>query len=344
MRILFNHGFTAGELFTNAPENLTKLKWAWINENYGWHRTYEDAIAEPFKYCFSLVINKVLDERVRFKMPVKSSAYIDFEIVSEEKFVEQRQNGRFSEIDFVESDFTGYFLNYFYLSKAYEKMKPIYLGGRLKEKFLSGINSGIKYYTIKDITIKDVIEDVYSKFPDFPKKDIRRIVMFGFKRLHYAIKFGCSISIDSEKYSCLAHIGPLTTKPAEQILKYSLKKDRKLRLMDMWKNEPFDGYYYIGLNESAFDNWVKNNSTSRTITRFENIVVRKVKEELYHRDKHIYVFRFKVKKYKGFFYKIEDIKIKGLEYLGEAIERHFKPSDKSWRELIKEYEREKRSM
>lgn len=339
MRILFNHGLTAGELYTNTPKKIIDKKWRWMISHYGWTETYEDAIADPFKYSFSLIINKILNERVRFKIPVTTEAYIDFEIVTGDKFEQHRQNGRFSEIDFIESDFTGYFLNYFYKTKAYKKSMPIYLGGNLKKKFLDGINSGIKYYTIRDFTINDIIDEIHEKYSDFTKAELKKIIVHGFTRMHSSIKFGCAISISSKRYDCLAYIGSLSLIPEKQIREYSIRRDRKLRKIDGWKKPVFDGYYYIGLNPTGFERWVEDNKTSRSIVRFSKVIPRRLQEELYYKAKKVYVFRFKRDTFKGYAYWADELNIRNLEYLGESNEHKFTPSDKTWKELRKEYEK-----
>jgi len=91
MRILFNHGLTPGELYSNTPERVCTRKWTWITKTYGKTMTYEDALADPFRYCFGLILNRVIDDRVRFRVPVKTEGYIDFEIVDGDKFEFQRQ-------------------------------------------------------------------------------------------------------------------------------------------------------------------------------------------------------------------------------------------------------------
>ena len=179
----------------------------------------------------NLIINRILDEKERFKIPY-SDAYIDFEIVTGDKFIEQRQNGRFSNIDFVESDFTGYFLNYFYKTKAYQKQMPIYLGGELKAKFIDGINSGVKYYTIKDFTLNDILPEVHKKFNDFKLQELKNLISHGFRRMHSAIKFGCAISLLSYRNKLVAYIGKLTLITGEQIKQYSVRRDRKLRKIE----------------------------------------------------------------------------------------------------------------
>ena len=343
MRILFNHGLTAGELYTNTSKSITNRPWRWWIRQYGWTSTYEDAIADPFKYCLGLVLNKVIDEKVRFKIPVKSEAYIDFEIVTGDKFLQQRQNGRFSEIDFVESDFTGYFLNYFFKAKAYQKQMPIYIGGELKKKFLEGINSGTKYYTIKDFTLDDILDEVHLKFSEIPKGELKNILLHGFRRMHSAIKFGCAITITSLRHiNCYAYIGQLTLTPEKQIKEYSIRRDRKLRKIEGWRKPPFDGYYYIGLNPTGFEQWLEDNKTSKRIVRFNNIIPRKIQEELYYKAKHLHVFRFKLKAFKGWAFWADHLEVRDLEYLGEAFEHKFTPMEKSWQELRKEYETRER--
>lgn len=340
MRILFNHGLTPGELYANTPKSIIDRKWRWLISRYGVTNSYADAIADPFKYCFGLILNKVIDEKVRFKVPVNSDAYIDFEIVSGEKFISQRQNGRFSEIDFVESDFTGYFLTYYFQAKAYQKAMPIYVGGELKKKFLNGINTGEKFYTIKDITINDFLKPVHEKFPDLTEKEIKNLLLHGFRRMHSAIKFGCAISINTRKYiNCLAYIGKLTLTPEKNIKEYSIRRDRKLRKIEIWKHTEFDGYYYIGLNPTGFNKWLEDNKTSKSIAKFNNIIPRKIKEELYYKAKHLHIFRYKRKTFKGWAFWADELKIRDLEYLGEAYEHKFIPSSKTWIELKKENEK-----
>lgn len=340
MRILFNHGLSVEELYSNTKSSIIDRKWTWFIKNYGWTQSYEDAIGAPFKYCIGFIINKIIEDKVRFVIPGASEAYIDFEIVTGEKFEIQRQNGRFSEIDFIESDFTGYFLRYYYKGRAYQKSYPIYLGGLLKEKFLNGINSGTKYYTTKDFTLADILDDVHLKFPDLTKIEIKKLLAHGFRRMHSAIKFGCAISIIAKKHiNCYAYIGGLTLTPAKQIKEYSVRRDRKLRKIEGWKKTPFDGYYYIGLNPTAFDKWVVENKTARKITKFKNIIPRKIKEELYYKAKHLHIFRFKLDKFKGWAFWKESLKLRNLEYIGEAYEHKFIESSKTWQELIKTYEK-----
>jgi hypothetical protein len=163
-------------------------------------------------------------------MPIIGEAYLDFEIVDGDRFEEHRQYGRFQEINFINSDFTGYTIRYFIKAKAYQKSFQLYLGGALKEKFLDKINEGIKFYSTKDITIHDVIDQVYEKFPHLEKKEVKSLVLHGCRRLNSAIKFGCGITISTNKYgNCYFFIGALYSDPKRQVKDYVVKMDKKLR-------------------------------------------------------------------------------------------------------------------
>lgn len=339
MRILFNHGLTPEELYSNTPKKVIDRKWRWFIKYYGVTRSYEDAISDPFKYCFALILNRMLDEKVRFIIPSVSEAYLDFEIVQGDKFEEHRGRGRFAEIDFIESDFTGYALRYYFKAKAYQKSYPIYLGSDLKKKFLNNINSGIKYYTIKDITIKDFIDEVHLKFKELTKREVKNLLLHGFRRLHSAMKFGCAITINTTKFiNCYAYIGELSMTPEKQIKDYSIRRDRKLRKIEGWKKTPYDKYYYIGLNPEGLKKWVEDNKKSRTLVRFNNVIVRKIEKELYYKYKTVYVFRVKIPKFKGWSFWADELVSRDTTYLGKAYNNAFTPENKIWKELIKEYE------
>lgn len=340
MRILFNHGLTAEELYTNTPKSVIDRRWTWFISRYGSTNSYEDAISDPFKYCLGLIFNYILDNRVRFIIPGVPEAYIDFEIVTGDQFEDQRQKGRFGEIDFIESDFTGYALRYYFKAKAYQKAFPIYLGGQLKKKFFAGINSGIKYYTIKDVTIQEFFPQVCEKFSDLTPSEVKKLLAHGFRRMHSSIRFGCAISIQVKKYiNCIAHIGALYLRPDKQIREYSVRRDKKLRKIEGWKKTPFDGYYYIGLNDTAFERWVEVNKKARSVLQFTNIIPRKIPEEIYYKAKHLHIFRFKRKTFKGWAYWADNLKLRNAEYIGEVYSHKFTPSNKSWKDLIKEYEK-----
>lgn len=340
MRMLFNHGFTPEELYVNTPKKITDKHWRWFIKYYGFSSSYGDSLADPFKYAWYLILNKIINDKMRFKPPVQFEAYIDFEIVTGDNFESQRQNGRFQHIDFIESDFTGYGLKYYFKAKDYPKSYPIYLGGELKRLFTEKINSGEKFYSIKDFTLKDIIEPIYERFKELSKKEVKGLITLGFKRLHSAFSWGCSATINTTKFGeVYAHIGSLSLSPAIQIKQYSLRRDKKYRLMEKWKQDPFDGYYYIGLNPKQLQEWVELNKKSRVLVTFKGCTARKIKKEWDYKNKQIYVFRVNVKEFKGWSYWCELKTYRDVLYMGEVNNLKFHSSNKTWKDLIREYEK-----
>lgn len=339
MRVLFNHGITAEELYTNMPPTVFQKKWSWLIKNGCSNMTYQEAISDPFKYGISIIMNKVIDDKVRFLMPVIGSTYIDFEVVLEEDFMRHRRYGRFQNIDIINSDFTGYSIRYYFSNRAYQKSFQFYLGGELKSKFLEKINSGEKFYSIKNITIKDIIPELHKKFPNFTKKELKNLMVFGLKRMHAAIRYGCGITISTNKYSnCYFFIGALYSDPKRQVRNYVAKRDKKLRILHKWNETKWDNYYYIGLSPGAFEKWVENNKTRRTLVEFNNVILRKIQEEIYSRDREVYLFKVKMKKPLGWTHREETLIYRNPEYIGKTVDWKFIPSTLTWKELIKEYE------
>ena len=327
------------DLFTNTPKKIVDRKWKWFVKNYGSTSSLADAISDPFKYMLVLVFNKMLDERLRFKLPVQGKSYWDFEVITEETFIKCRQSGKFKEIDFINSDFTGYTIKYFFDTKAYQKSYNIYLGGDLKRKFIENINNGVKYYSTGDFTIHDIIHLIYDRFPELTNKEIRDIIKFGIRRMHAAIRFGCALTFNTTKYgNCYVYIGKMSWERRKQIEEYILRKDRKLRKIDQWKKEPYQGYYYIGITGEIFDNWVKENKYSKSIVKFKKVTIKKIMEELYYKYPIVYIFRIRVKKYKGWSHWCEKIDGRETVYMGKAEKLKFSPAKITWKELIKQNE------
>jgi len=339
MRMLFNHGITPEEIYTNTPKRVIDKNWKWFIDRYGITSSYSDALADPFKYCFALIINKILEEKVRFKVPGAHEAYFDFEIVSGDLFTKHRQNGRFQNIDFIESDFTGYALRYYFKHGVQQKSYPIYLGSDLKKKFLENVNSGVNYYTTKDLTLNDLVPEVQEKFKELSLKEVRSLLLHGFRRLHACMKFGCAITINTSKIlNCYVYIGSITMQPKQQIIAYSKRRDRKLRKIEGWQRLPFDGYYYIGLTESKLEEWVNDNKNARSLLTFKRVIPRKIIKELYYKAPVVYIFRIELKKFKGWSHWVVEKKYRNVTYMGKSVERKFIEEDVTWKELIKNYE------
>jgi MinD-like ATPase involved in chromosome partitioning or flagellar assembly len=65
---------------------------------------------------------------------------------------------------------------------------------------------------------------------------------------------------------------------------------------------------------------------------------RKIIEEFYYKNKTMFIFRVKLKKFKGWSFWAEKITTRDIMYMGEVDSLKFIPATKTWKEIIKEYE------
>ena len=338
MRTLFNHGLGIEDLFTNTPKRVVDREWGWYSKNFGSTNGYAEAISNPFKYALVLIFNKMLDERLRFITP--QGAYFDFTSIMEDDFIRERQKGKFQDIDFINSDFTAYQVKFIFNGKSYKRYQNVYFGGELREKFIQNINNGIKYYTTEDFKINDIYHLIYEKFPEFTNKEIREIIKFGFGRMLSSIKYGCSCTLNTRRYgNCYVYIGKMLWEQRLQIENYKFRRDRKLRKIFQWKRPEFDGYYYVGITGTLFTDWLKENKYSKSKVKFKKVMVRKIMKELYYRYPEVYIFRIKVKKFKGLIFWKEKLDARETVYMGKVEKLKFSKAEITWKELIKQNEK-----
>ena len=331
---------TGGDLYTNVSKKIMNKSWRWWIHYYGYSTTYEDSIASPFKYCLYLILNRVVDEKIRFLFPGVPETYFDFETVADEKFEKQKRSGRFSDIDFISSDFIGYSITMYYKTYKYHKSKTVYVGGDLKKKFIEKINNGEKFYTTKQLTLNDFLPEVYSKFHKVPKAVLKELIKMGFRRMYTAVKAGCSISIQyNMEKRFIFHIGGVYTDPEKHIEHYSRTWSRKLRKIYYWNNKDYDGFGYIGLSEELMKDWSDANKSARVRTKFNRVMAYKIQEELYYKNKKVYIFRIKIRKFKGWTAWFDKLLTHDVKYVGYSLDRKFYPATITWLQLAKTYEK-----
>lgn len=342
MRILYNHGFTINDLYESTPPRVIDRRTSWFEHTYGWKDGRVDALARPFKYFLGLVLHHIIDKRERFVLPNVPHAYFDFNITNEEKFEYHRQCGRFQEVDFIESDFTGYDIHMVFKARGGYKKTPLRVGGELKRKFLDYVNSGVKFYSIRDCHMSDFLLSVEKKFPHHTKDEIKKLIVHGIRRLHSVVKYGCAISMFHKKsIDCVFHLGFIYGDLGKQIRSYGMRWKKKLRRLDTWRKTPFDGFYYIGLNPRQFEKLCEENQGKYVRLNFSDVFVTRIQDELYYEDKHKYIFKIPVDRFRGWVFHRDKLMVRFPIFLGESIDRHFYPSNKTWQQILKDYEKGK---
>ena len=109
-------------------------------------------VKKVFREGIKLILQDIIDNNATFKLPATAyrKAEIHFEAITGSDFETARINGKFKEIDFLESLFTGFQLYLFVSNTKTEKFLgskkyPIYVGGNYKKQIVDNTNKGKVY-------------------------------------------------------------------------------------------------------------------------------------------------------------------------------------------------------
>ena len=102
-------------------------------------------------------------------------------------------------------------------------------------------------------TIKDYYEQLYERFPDVPKKDIQRVLNYGWKSLYLHNSYGGDTFIQDKELWC--YIGHLKKDSIQYFLYYIKKLSVKLRVLYKRNKIQWDGYYYFALTDQQYEEY-----------------------------------------------------------------------------------------
>lgn len=114
--------------------------------------------------------------------------------------------------------------------------------------------------TFKETTINDYLPRLYEEFPDIPKKDIRKIVEYGWRLIYIATLCGCDIQIYSQTNNFWIYIGQLTKNSLRHFFYYKNKLLRKFRFMYKRLYPETDEYYYFSISKQEYEQYIKETS------------------------------------------------------------------------------------
>ena len=106
---------------------------------------------QVFIESIKMVLHDILDNNNTFITPNVGRAHgeLRMEAITDSEFERARKNGKFRDIDFLESMFTGYQM-YLYLYGSQDKIipkrkKPIYFSKEFRNKLVKNTNEGKQY-------------------------------------------------------------------------------------------------------------------------------------------------------------------------------------------------------
>lgn len=276
------HAFSSNELFENFPYQKLELTCNQC-EKIIKNRHRDILVKRIFKESLRIVLEDIIDNNITFELPLKGNkkCNIHMQRFTDTKFKKLRKSGKWRDIDYLKSMFTGYQLGFYMLGNRTPRVKNIYLNKYYKNKITQNTNNGMQYGDGKtNKTIKDYYEIIYQLFPEVSKQDINRILNFGWKSLYLHNSFGGDTLV---KYNSLwCYIGELKSNALQHFNYYRKKLAIKLRILYKRRKIQWDGYYYFGLTEEAYQKYLsqkKNKGRPKKVFNFGSVFMFQILDE-----------------------------------------------------------------
>lgn len=273
--------FNINEMFMNFPYKKLYINCAECKAiNGDQHR--DKLVKQIFRECFKLVINDVIDHNITFQLPTGAKKCdIHMKRVTGIAFQVMRQYGKWSDVDFIESNFTGYEIGLYMYGKLSPRIKTIYVNKPYKDRITQNTNKGMQYGdNCNDRTIKDYYQIMFTKYPQVPQSDIKRILKFGWKSLYLHNSYGGDTFITDRDIWC--YIGYLKGNPLKHYDYYRKKLAIKLRILYKRKKISWDGYYYFALPQWQYDEILaqkKSKGRPKKKLKFKNLLLYQILDE-----------------------------------------------------------------
>lgn len=129
-------------------------------------------------------------------------------------------------------------------------------------------------------TINDYLEQMCKKYPNVPKEDLRRILVFGWKSLYLHNSYGGDTFISDNNTWC--YIGSLTHNSLKHFEYYKKKLITKIRVLYKRKKIEWDGYYYFALTDEQYNDYLSQKKTRgrpRKHFKFGKVILYQILDE-----------------------------------------------------------------
>lgn len=135
-----SYALTAKDLYTKFP--YKRLKIPYRNWPGAFARSPIYLLARVFRYFIYLVVKDIIENKTTFRFPRTYRAFLEMLPVSGEEFIKARQNGKFQDVDFLTSNFTGYDIGLRYNTRYGKWTKAIHITEKYKNRITELTNQG----------------------------------------------------------------------------------------------------------------------------------------------------------------------------------------------------------
>lgn len=148
--------------------------------------------------------------------------------------------------------------------------------------------------------VQDYVDEVQKKFPEVPKKDIEKILTYGFRLVYLHEAYGGDILIKNVVFPGFFFlIGRLTYNNITHFHYYLKKIVTKIRVIFNKAKPVFNGYYYFALSEKQYKERImdKQSPLGKKKKKFEYgpVMLYKIEKECLVREyNNSYIFRIPI--------------------------------------------------
>ncbi len=327
MRYALGYAWKLNELYQNFNSAALKIDGVSLTRLYG-DEHKKKLCYRVFRECVKLIINDIIENDVEFQLPTGSrKTSLLMHTYRDEAFKKARKNGKFKEVDFLNSNFVANQINlYMYGHRKIPKTKLVYLNKDYKDRITQYTNSGRVYYGKIPKTIKDYYQPIKELFPKIPDTDLHKILNFGWRSLYLINSYGGDILIQEPSF--WFYIGALSNDSLVHFNYYKTKLRNKIRIMYNRKKIQWDGYYYFGLSEERYTEYLnskKKKGRPRKNYDFGDILLFKVWDECSLAESNLkYFFKVPYPIDMGFAFYARNFKTKEAEFILEREPLKFK--------------------
>lgn len=138
--------FNLDEMFMNFPYSKLKFTCAKAKEiNGDAHRKI--LVKKVFRECLKMVIDDIIENNITFKLPTGGiNSELHMRRVKGRDFEKARQNGKFQDVDYLSSLFSGYEieLNMYHKNRV-RRSKTVYVDKKRKQRITELTNAKKSY-------------------------------------------------------------------------------------------------------------------------------------------------------------------------------------------------------
>lgn len=147
MNYATGYAFNTDEIFENFPYDKLLVTCDDCNiVNGDYHK--DKLVKRVFKDALKLILTDIIDNNVTFQLPTGAArSEIHVNNFEGKQFEEARKNGKWLDVDFLTSNFTGnqLVLEIYGKGDSIKRRKPIYVDRRLRDRLTENTNNGIRY-------------------------------------------------------------------------------------------------------------------------------------------------------------------------------------------------------